>query len=110
MDRIDPADERAILARIQAQAAAEQIQVSDHAQGKLVREVVTLAELREAIAGGRVLENYPTFFKGPCCLLYGDTRRGRPLHIVCSTTLRELVIITVYEPVPPKWTSPTRRG
>lgn len=110
MSGADPADQPAILARIRAQAAEGAIRVSEHAAGKLVKEAVTHAELLAAIADGRILENYPTYFKGPCCLLYGNTGGGRPLHIVCSTTAPELVIITVYEPTPPKWLSPTRRG
>ena len=33
----------------------------------------------------------------------------RPLHVVCTTVRRPLIIITVYEPKPPKWTTPETR-
>ncbi len=35
--------------------------------------------------------------------------QGRTLHIVCTTAQATLIIITVYEPLPPKWTTPTQR-
>jgi hypothetical protein len=106
----DPTDEPAILSWIKALIAGGRYRYSDHARGRLLDRDVTPAELAEAILGSQLLENYPTYFTGPACLLYGDTAAGRPLHIVCSTTLPEVVIITVYEPSPPKWLTPTRRS
>ena len=47
---------------------------------------------------------------GSCCLLGGRTREGRPLHIVCTTSHPLAIIITVYEPKPPKWATPNERG
>ncbi|MBM4122800.1 MAG: DUF4258 domain-containing protein [Nitrospira sp.] len=57
----------------------------------------------------QVIENYPEHRRGPCCLLNGQTERGRPLHIVCTTAQPSLIIITAYEPRPPKWVTPTQR-
>ena len=48
-------------------------------------------------------------YSGPCCLLNGQTRQGPPLHIVCTTACEMVILITVYEPKPPKWISPTQR-
>ena len=55
-------------------------------------------------------ENYATHRRGACCLVGGTTRAGRPLHIVCTTAQPVLVIITVYEPKPPKWITPIQRS
>lgn len=110
MSATDPTDERAVLGWVRAQVAGGNYLVSDHAQDEMDEEDITLAEIFEAIGRGRILENYPAFFKGPCCLIYGETQRGRPLHVVCSTTGPKLVFITTYSPVPPKWITPTRRG
>jgi hypothetical protein len=110
MSAIDPTDVQTILERIRAQAVAGAIRLSVHARQEMVDDTVTRDDILEVLAVGRVLENYPTYHKGACCLVYGDTGRGRPLHIVCSTTLPELVIITVYEPTLPKWASPARRS
>jgi hypothetical protein len=98
-----------VLERIRAQAAAENIRITQHAQQEMVEEDITLEEVLQAIATAHVLENYPEHRRGPCCLLNGLTRHARPLHIVCTTAQPALIIITVYEPRPPKWVMPTQR-
>lgn len=98
-----------ILARIQKQAAALAIRVTQHAQEEMDDEDITLDEVLSAIANGQILEDYPEHLRGPCCLLYGRTQQGRPLHIVCTTAQALLIIISVYEPRLPKWVSFTRR-
>jgi hypothetical protein len=57
-----------------------------------------------------VLENYPEHRRGACCLLYGRAANGRHLHVVCTTAQPVLIVITVYEPRPPRWITPTQRG
>jgi hypothetical protein len=34
---------------------------------------------------------------------------GRPLHVACTTGRPMVTIITVYEPKPPKWVTPSKR-
>jgi len=98
-----------ILARIRVQAAERAIRITDHAREEMEEESITLAEVLVAIANGQIIENYPDHKRGSCCLLYGLTARKRPLHVVCTTSLPQLVIITAYVPVPPKWIGPTER-
>ena len=98
-----------ILARIQKQARTLALRVTQHAQIEMDNEEITLDEVLIAIAYGQILEDYSEHKRGPCCLLYGRTNEGRPLHIVCTTAQPLLVIITVYEPLLPKWVSPTQR-
>ena len=102
-------DVDASLARIRIQAATRAIRVTDHAREEMEEESITLAEILEAFANGQIIENYPDHKRGSCCLLYGLTARRRPLHVVCTTSLPLLVIITAYVPVPPKWIGPTER-
>jgi hypothetical protein len=109
VSEIDPHDPAAILARVRAQAAARNLRVSQHAEDAMFDDAFTSNDIRSAIASGQVLENYPLYHRGPCCLLVGNTSSGRPMHIVCSTTRHELVIITVHEPTLPKWQTPTQR-
>ncbi len=98
-----------LLARIQAQAAAEILRITAHARDEMRDEAILLDEVLEAIATGQILENYPAHRRGACCLLAGQTTGGRPLHIVCTSAQPVLVIITVYEPQPPKWLTPIQR-
>lgn len=97
------------IAHIRAQALAENFRITLHAHQAMVEEGITLDELLQTVACGQILEDYPEHRRGACCLLNGQTNKGRPLHIVCTTTAPVLVIITVYEPRPPKWVTPTRR-
>lgn len=85
----------AVLDRIRAQAAEEHIRLTQHAQQEMVEEEITLDEVLEAIASGRILENYPVHRRGACCLITGTTQPHRPLHIVCTTAQPMLIIITV---------------
>lgn len=110
MTGIDPTDERAALTHIRALAVIGAFRVSTHVRRYLSQRATATDEIVEALLAAGILENYPAYFKGPCALLNGSTRAGRPLHIVCSTTLPEVVLISVYEPTPPKWTTPTERG
>jgi diphthamide synthase (EF-2-diphthine--ammonia ligase) len=98
-----------ILRRIRTQANTEEIRITQHAHQEMAEEGITLDEVLEAIASGDVLENYHKHRRGACCLLNGLTKKGRPLHIVCTTTMPVLIIITVYEPKPPKWVTPAQR-
>jgi hypothetical protein len=40
----------------------------------------------------------------------GKTAERRNVHIVVTTALARLLVITVYEPKEPKWRNPTERG
>jgi hypothetical protein len=98
------------MARIRAQVETESVRVTQHAHEEMVAEGITLQDVFEALARGEILENYPEHRRGPCCLVNGLTGRGRPLHVVCTTAQPLLIVITVYEPKPPKWLTPTQRG
>lgn len=98
-----------ILARIKSQAVSEAYRVTLHAQQEMVEEGIRLDEVLEALQRAEILEHYPQHRRGACCLVYGPTTQGRPLHLVCTTALPLLIFITVYEPRPPKWETPRKR-
>ena len=110
MSAVDPTDESAALDHIRLQAANRRSRLSFHARREMQHEDITLAEPFEATMAGQLVENYPHHGRGACCLLYDVTEAGRDLHIVCTTTAPQLIIITVSMPPPPKWTTPLRRG
>ena len=99
-----------VLRRIKSQAAAEQLRVTQHAHEEMVEEGIKLAEVLQALQNSAGLEDYSAHRRWACCLLNGFTQQGRALHIVCTTDRPVLIVITVYEPKPPKWTSPTERS
>lgn len=97
------------LKRILVQASEENIRVTQHAQQEMVEDKFTLDDVIEGINTGEIIENYPEHKRCACCLINGLSQGGRRIHIVCTTTQPMLIIITVYEPKPPKWITPTQR-
>ncbi len=94
---------------IQEQVNNRSIRFTLHAHQKMVAEKINVADLLQALANAQLLEDYPEYERGPCCLVCGKTKTGRPIHVVCTTTQPELVIITIYEPTLPKWITPHQR-
>jgi Domain of unknown function (DUF4258) len=91
----------AIIDDIRAKIVGGQFEFCQHAVDQSIVRHISVQELREAIAVGEVIEDYPTDKYGPSCLVFGVTLAGRPLHIHCSYPSRPVVkIITLYEPDP----------
>jgi hypothetical protein len=110
MDQISLDDHDAIAARLRQQAEADALRVTVHAHQEMVEEDVSLEEVREVLLDAAVVENYPEHKRGPCCLVCRQTSRARYVHVVCTTSLEVTIVITVYEPKPPKWATPFERG
>ena len=92
------------IEELRAKGAANALEYASHAITRMAQRGVATAEVREALTGGRVVEEYPDDRYGPSCLIFGSTSGSRPLHIVCSYPQRPLLkIITVYEPDPTEW-------
>ena|SRR5215213_8671200 len=89
---------------IREKVEQERFELSKHAANQAILRNIRVSELREAIARGQVIEDYPDDKYGPSCLVFGPTQAGRPLHVQCSYPSRPLVkIITLYEPDPALW-------
>ena len=99
-----------IAARLRQQAEADAIRITVHCHQEMVEEDICFDEVREVLLNAAILENYPEHKRGPCCLSCGKTLRGRYVHVVCTTAFELTIIITVYEPKPPKWADPFTRG
>ena len=99
-----------ILELFERAVRERQIKISLHAAEEAFAEYITRNEIEQVLLNAQVLEDYPHWWLGPACLVYGRTHAGRDLHIVASYSGLPITIITVYEPRPPRWMTPTRRG
>ena len=101
-----------MIDEIRQRVARGEFEFTQHAVDQSIVRRITVGELREAIANGEVIEDYPDDKYGPSCLIFGRTAAGRPLHVQCSYPARPIVkIITLYEPDPTLWTDfKVRRG
>lgn len=94
---------------IRNRANKNEFQLTGHAHKERQEEVIKTKEIREALMGGEILENYPDDPRGPSCLVLGYSG-GRAIHVVCSRTKGDwLLVITVYIPRPPKWINERKR-
>jgi hypothetical protein len=83
---------------------------SRHGDKERQNENLTVAEVEEALLLGRILEQYEDTGRGESCLVVGFTASGKPIHVVCGKRGDQLVIITIYIPLPPKFKTPYERG
>jgi len=92
------------IKEIRRKIASGQFEFSKHAVDQSILRSILVQEIKEAIATGRVIEDYPDDKYGASCLLSGLTQANRPIHVQCSYPDRELIkIITVYSPEPAQW-------
>ncbi len=93
-----------LIRSIRKKIAAGAFEFSQHSADQTILRRISVQELREVIAVGEVIEDYPDDKYSPSCLILGFTGSGRPIHVQCSYPSRPLVrIIAVYEPDPNRW-------
>lgn len=93
-----------MIDEIRTKIAVDEFEFSKHAVDQTIIRRVSVTEIREAIAKGAIIEDYPDDKYGPSCLIYGKTAGGRAIHVQCSYPSRQVMkIITVYEPDPERW-------
>lgn len=93
-----------LIDEIYQKLEADQFEFSRHAVDQSIRRRVGVQEVREVIANGEVIEEYPEDKYWPSYLIYGRTAGDRPLHVQCSHPSRPLVkIVTIYEPDRARW-------
>ena len=78
-------------------------QMTQHAELRRRQRGITVPDIRQAIQGGRIIEDYPDDYPFPSCLILGYTGDGDPLHVVCGAGDGQLFVITAYHPDPDKW-------
>jgi hypothetical protein len=95
---------------IRRQLAAGEFEFSRHAFKRAIERNISDAEIQQAGAQARLIEDYPDDKYAPSSLLLGFTVTGRPLHIQASHVDSDLLkIITIYEPNPAEWYDYARR-
>ncbi len=87
---------------------------TDHARCEMATEplgAITVDEVLQALESGELIEEYADDEPYPSCLILGRTMAGRPLHIVCAPDLDEgrLVVVTIYQPDPSRWSVDLKR-
>ncbi|MEA5620954.1 DUF4258 domain-containing protein [Cronbergia sp. UHCC 0137] len=93
-----------LIIDIRRKVAENQFEFSKHAVDQSILRQIRVQEIRETIANGQVIEEYPDDKYGASCLICGLTEAQRPIHIQCSYPSRPFIkIITVYQPDLQQW-------
>ncbi len=96
------------LDRVRELTAAGDINISDHGYDELSNDGLTISEIVEGLETAEVVEDYPTYGKGPCVLVLQRDARDAPIHALWGIPKgqdRPAVLITAYRPDPAKWTT-----
>jgi hypothetical protein len=60
-----------VIEEIREKISARLFEFSKHAVDQSIVRRITVQEIREAIAGGEIIEDYPDDKYGPSCLIFG---------------------------------------
>jgi len=52
---------------------------------RIFRRGISMVDVISALTNGEIIEQYPTDYPFPSCLVLGRTKAGKALHIVCGS-------------------------
>ena len=81
----------------------ENIEITLHAAKRLEQRGISINDVISCILKGEIIEQYPTDYPHPSCLILGLSINDSYLHVVVGSDLETLWIVTAYYPTPDKW-------
>jgi hypothetical protein len=97
-----------IFGRILELVARGDVVISDHGYDELAADGIPVRDILTGAAEGKVIEEYPTYYRGPCVLVLQQDREGNPVHVVWGIPSRAVapaVVVTAYRPDASRWTN-----
>ena len=83
----------------------ENIELTMHAAKRLEQRGISINDVMSCIMSGEIIEQYPTDYPYPSCLILGITVNSKFLHTVIGSNLSQLWIVTAYYPDINKWSA-----
>jgi hypothetical protein len=102
----------ATLERVRALATRGELRISAHGYDELAADSILATDAIAGLAAAEVIEDYPSFPKGPCVLVLQHDSAGAPIHVVWGIPAgadSPGVLITAYRPDPNEWDDGFRR-
>ena len=94
------------LSAVQRLIAAGEVRISEHGYDELAEDRISVREILCGAGNARVVEDYPTFPKGPAVLVLQSDDSGQPIHVVWGIPQGHsspAVLVTAYRPDPRLW-------
>lgn len=98
----------AALETIQRLVAGGDVRISEHGYDELSNDGIPVRDILEGVSSARVVEDYPTFGKGPAVLVLESAAQGKPVHVVWGVPkgyASPAVLVTAYRPDPGVWSA-----
>ncbi len=85
----------------------DRVRITDHADEEAQSDAISFDEIFFSVVHGEIIEHYASDKPYPCCLIYGNSFKGEPIHSVWAINpqTKWAVLITVYRPDPDRWTN-----
>ena len=96
----------ATLEAIRQLVAAGEVRISEHGYDELAEERIPVRDLLDGINNAIVVEDYPSFAKGPAVLVLQFDSGDGPVHVVWGIPkgfASPAVLVTAYRPDPARW-------
>jgi hypothetical protein len=91
------------IEKLRELCASENIEITLHAAKRLEQRGILLRDVKSCIMSGEIIEQYPTDYPYPSCLILGLSISDRYIHVVVGSNMETLWIVTAYYPDPSKW-------
>ena len=101
-----------ILEHILALGKRLDVQISVHGYEELAADEIRVRDVVEGLAKAILIEDYPDYPRGPCCLVLQRDGAGQPIHVVWGIPAGQdspAVVVTAYRPDPTRWDETWRR-
>lgn len=82
------------------------VRISNHGYEELVKDQLSVREIMIGVSSAELIEDYPTFPKGHCCLVRQYDKERKYIHVVWGIPKGvscPAVLVTAYRPDPDKW-------
>jgi hypothetical protein len=92
--------------------AAGEVRISEHGYDELASDGIAVRDILDGVATAVVVEDYPTFGKGPAVLVLEFDAQGKPVHVVWGVPkghTSPAVLVTAYRPDPGAWSADFQR-
>ena len=88
------------IAEIKSHCSKGMLRWTNHVLVRLIQRGISTDNVVYTLLNGEIIEQYPTDYPYPSCLVLATTPSNDFIHVVCGLGKDELWLITAYHPSP----------